>query len=97
MFHMLVCIVLSTPMSSAEAQSGFFTLKYIRNSHRSWLTPENLNYDAAAKYTKIWINKGQFPSDYRRGKDKEDFSKKSSKKTIFFQQHKRHLKKQQQR
>lgn len=59
-------IVLSLPISSAEAERGFSTLKYIRGTHRSRSTPKNLDaimhiklngpddldYFAAAKYAK---------------------------------------------
>lgn len=44
--RLLFC-VLSLPISSAEAERGVSTLKYIRDSQRNRLTPENL--DAALR------------------------------------------------
>lgn len=85
----LVYIVLSLPVSSAEAERGFSTLKYMRDSHRSRLTPANLDamlriklngpdeldYFAAAKYARKWINGGHFATDSKvRAKDPETVS-----------------------
>lgn len=76
--RLLFC-VLSLPISSAEAERGFSTLKYIRDTHRNRLTPESLDatlriklngpdeleYFAAAKYALKWIKTGHFATDSR--------------------------------
>lgn len=82
-------IVLSIPISSAEAERGFSMLKYLRDAHRARLTPKNLdammrikvngpddlsNF-AAAKYAKKWIDDGHFASDSKiRAKNRETTS-----------------------
>lgn len=73
----LLHIVLSLPISSAEAERGFSTLKYIRDDHRNRLTPKNMdaimrlkingpddlaNFPAE-KYAKKWIDGGHLPTD----------------------------------
>lgn len=73
----LVYIVLSLPISSAEAERGFSTLKYIRDDHRNRLTPKNMdaimrlklngpddlaNF-SAEKYAKTWIDNGHLATD----------------------------------
>lgn len=77
----LLHIVLSLPVSSAEAERGFSTLKYIRDTHRNRLTPKNLdammriklngpdelNHFAAEKYAKKWIDKGHLATDNKIG------------------------------
>lgn len=73
----LVQTNLAIPISSAEAERGFSVLKYIRDDHRSRLTPENLDYILriklngpddivdfqAEKYAKRWVDKGHLTSD----------------------------------
>lgn len=82
----LLQIVLSIPISSAEAERGFSTLKYIRDTHRARLTPKNLDammrikingpdelhHFAAAKYAKSWINSGHYATDDKRGAQLEE-------------------------
>lgn len=73
----LLHIVLSIPISSAEAERGFSILKYIRDSHRTRLTPQNLDaimrikingpdnldFFPAARYAKKWIDDGHLSTD----------------------------------
>lgn len=73
----LLHTVLSIPISSAEAERGFSTLKYLRDTHRARLTPKNLDammrikvngpddlsLFPAAKYAKKWIDDGHFATD----------------------------------
>lgn len=82
----LIYTVLAIPISSAEAERGFSSLKYIRDTHRSRLTPTNLDaimriklngpdeldYFAAAKYARKWINGGNYPTDSKAGMRKEE-------------------------
>ena len=82
----LLQTVLSIPISSAEAERGFSTLEYIRDTHRSRLTPRNLaammriningpdelDYFEAAKYARKWIDGGNLATDSRSGIRKED-------------------------
>lgn len=84
----LLLTVLSIPISSAEAERGFSTLKYIRDTHRSRLTPESLDavlriklngpdeleYFAAAKYASKWVRK-HMPSDAISGSSKKNTAK----------------------
>lgn len=83
--RLLYC-VLSIPISSAEAERGFSTLKYLRDDHRSRLTnktldammriklngPDELDYFAAAKYARKWINSGHLATDNRAGAKAEE-------------------------
>lgn len=73
----LVQTVLAIPISSAGAERGFSVLKYIRDEHRSRLTPQNLDTILriklngpdeiadfpAEKYARRWVNKGHLMSD----------------------------------
>lgn len=77
----LLHIVLSIPISSAEAERGFSSLKYIRDTHRSRLMPKNLDailrikingpddlhHFAAEKYAKKWIDDGHLATDNKLG------------------------------
>lgn len=77
----LLHIVLSVPVSSAEAERGFSILKYIRDMHRTRLTPKNLdallrikingpddfNHFVAEKYAKQWIEDGHMATDNKMG------------------------------
>lgn len=84
----LLFTVLAIPISSAEAERGFSSLKYIRDAHRSRLTPVNLDaimriklngpdelsYFAATKYAQNWIKNGHYPSEYQIGQKKRNMS-----------------------
>lgn len=83
----LLFTVLSIPISSAEAERGFSALKYVRDSHRSRLTPtsldaimriklngpDELDYFAASKYARNWV-KNHFPTDHKSYGQKETTS-----------------------
>lgn len=84
----LLFTVLSIPISSAEAERGFSALKYIRDSHRSRLSPssldaimriklngpDELDHFTAAKYARKWVQ-NHYPTDYIIGaKDESHIS-----------------------
>lgn len=80
----LLYTVIAIPISSAEAERGFSALKYIRDAHRSRLTPQSLDaimgiklngpdeldFFAASKYVRNWI-KNHHPTDYKIGRKDE--------------------------
>lgn len=80
----LLFTVLSIPISSAEAERGFSALKYIRDSHRSRLSPtsldaimrikmngpDELDHFAAVKYARKWVE-NHHPTDYLMGAKNE--------------------------
>lgn len=82
----LVQTVLSIPISSAEAERGFSTLKYVEDTRRRRLTPQNLDaimriklngpdeldHFAAAKYADKWIKSGKYATDNPANKRKAD-------------------------
>lgn len=87
----LIYTILAIPISSAEAERGFSSLKYIRNDHRTALSPNHLedimriklngpddiDKFAATKYAKKWINEGHLRTDDPQQKRDENSISKS--------------------
>lgn len=81
----LVKTILAIPISSAEAERGFSTLKYLRDSRRSRLIastmdtmlriklngPDELDHFPAPRYADAWIKSGKYATDYQGNKRAE--------------------------